>query len=64
VLHFDKNDKHKEYVRYAAHCLEMVPTTPDQEFSAIQRKMATEWLRLADAVRHPSKTPANANAVM
>jgi hypothetical protein len=59
-----KNDKHKEYVGYAAHCLEMVPVTPDQEFSAIQRKMATEWLRLADAVRYPTKTPANANAVM
>jgi len=27
----------------------------DQEFRAIQRKMATEWLRLADAVRRPSK---------
>jgi hypothetical protein len=37
----------------------MVPATPDQEFSAIQRKMATEWLRLADAVRRPAKTPAN-----
>jgi hypothetical protein len=59
-----EKDKHKEYVRYAAHCLEMVPATPDQEFSAIQRKMATEWLRLADAVLHPSKTPANLNVMI
>jgi hypothetical protein len=58
-----ESDKHKEYVRYAAHCLEMVPATPAQEFSAIKRKIALEWLRLADAVRHFSKTPANANSV-
>jgi len=56
-----ENDKHREYVRYAAHCLEMVPATPDREFSVVQRKMATEWLRLADTVRYPSNTPANAN---
>ncbi len=56
-----KNDKHKEYVSYAAHCLEMVPATPDQEFAAVQRKMAIEWLRLADTVWYRSKTAANAN---
>jgi hypothetical protein len=27
-----KNDKHKEYAHYAAHCLEMVPSVPDQDF--------------------------------
>lgn len=46
-----KNDKHKDYVRYAAHCLEMVPVTKDQEARTINREMAAEWLRLADAVR-------------
>jgi hypothetical protein len=50
-----KNDKHKEYAHYAAHCLEMVPAAPDQEFSAIQREMAAEWLKLADAALHPLK---------
>lgn len=50
-----KNDKHKEYTRYAAHCLEMVPAVPDQEFLAIQHDMATEWLKLADAALHPLK---------
>ncbi len=50
-----KTDKHKDYARYAAHCLEMVPETPNQEFRAIQREMAAEWLKLADAVLHPLK---------
>jgi hypothetical protein len=53
-----KNDMHKDYVRYAEHCLKMVPAAADpevQQFRAVQREMAAEWLRLADAVRRPSK---------
>jgi hypothetical protein len=50
-----KNDKHKEYARYAEHCLRMVPVASDQEYRAVQREMAAEWLRLADAVLHPLK---------
>jgi hypothetical protein len=50
-----RNDKHKEYAHYAAHCLEMVPSAPDQDFLALQRQMAAEWLRLADAALHPAK---------
>ena len=50
-----KNDKHKEYTRYAEHCLKMVTLATDQESRAIQREMAAEWLRLADAVLHPLK---------
>jgi hypothetical protein len=50
-----KGDKHKEYVRYAAHCLNLVPATKDQEACALNREMAAEWLRLADAVLHPLK---------
>jgi hypothetical protein len=49
------NDKHKDYVRYAAHCLDIVPVTKDQDARAISREMAAEWLRLADVVAHPSK---------
>jgi hypothetical protein len=48
-----KNDKHKDYARYAAHCLDMVTTTKDQEARAINREMAAEWLKLADAIAHP-----------
>jgi hypothetical protein len=50
-----KNDKHKEYAQYAAHCLSVVAAAKDQESRAIHREMAAEWLRLADAVLHPLK---------
>jgi hypothetical protein len=46
-----KDDKFKNYVRYAAHCLNMTAATSDQEFRRIQREMAGEWLRLADTIR-------------
>jgi hypothetical protein len=50
-----KNDKHKEYTRYAEHCLQMATLATDQDSRSIQREMAAEWLRLADAIRHPLK---------
>jgi hypothetical protein len=50
-----KSDKHKEYAQYAAHCLNMVATAKDQDSRAVQREMAAEWLRLADAALHPLK---------
>ena len=50
-----KNDKHKEYARYAEHCLELVPRAPSQEYRAIQREMAAEWIKLADAILQPPK---------
>ena len=52
-----KNGKHKDYTRYAAHCLSMVTAARDEESRAIQREMAAEWLRLAEAVLHPTKRP-------
>jgi len=48
-----KNDKYKDYARYAAHCLDIVPVTRDQDTRAINREMAAEWLRLAEAALHP-----------
>jgi hypothetical protein len=45
--------KYKEYARYAAHCLNMVAATKDQESRVTNREMAAEWLKLADAARHP-----------
>ena len=51
-----QNNKHKEYTRFASECLEMVAVTTDQESRSIQREMAAEWLRLADAVRRSSKS--------
>jgi hypothetical protein len=50
-----KSDRHKDYARYAAYCLNMVTAAKDQESRAVQREMAAEWLRLADAVLHPLK---------
>ena len=37
-----KNDKYKDYARYAAHCLNMVASTRDQELRCIQREMAAD----------------------
>ena len=50
------NDKHKEYSRYAMHCLQMVPVAPTQEYRSIQRKMAAEWIKLADSILQPLKS--------
>lgn len=55
IMAIPKHDKHKDYVRYAEHCLKRVPVTPDQEYRVVQREMAAEWLKLADAVLHPLK---------
>jgi hypothetical protein len=49
-----KDDKHKRYTRYAAHCLQVV-TAASQESQTIQREMAAEWLKLADTALHPLK---------
>jgi hypothetical protein len=42
-------------MRYATHCLDMVPITQDQDVRSINREMAAEWLKLADAALHPLK---------
>lgn len=44
-----KNEKQKRYARYAVHCLNIVTIARDQDTRAIQREMAAEWLKLADA---------------
>jgi hypothetical protein len=44
------NDKHKQYARYAAYCLGIDPPLTDQVDRDIKRKMAREWVVLADAV--------------
>jgi hypothetical protein len=45
---FPTNDKREEYVGYTEHCLKLAKQTPDAESRLILRKMATEWLRLAE----------------
>jgi hypothetical protein len=51
-----KNDKYKDYVRYAENCLNMETGTTDQESRSIQREMAVEWLRLAEALRRSRRS--------
>ena len=46
-------EKHKDYAHYAAHCLYLMNAATDPDSRSIQREMATEWLKLADAIRHP-----------
>jgi hypothetical protein len=48
-----KNDQHKEYSRYAAHCLDMTTSLKDQTSRNLAREMAAEWIKLAEALRHP-----------
>jgi hypothetical protein len=50
-----KNEKHRLYAHYAAHCLDMATAAEDYDARTIQREMAAEWLCLADAVPHSSK---------
>jgi hypothetical protein len=50
-----KNNKHKDYARFAVRCLDMTGTTNDQDDRAILREMTAEWLKLEDAIVHRSK---------
>jgi hypothetical protein len=61
IMAIPKNDQHKQYARYAEHCLKLVPRIPDQEYRSVQREMAAEWLKLADAVIHPLKPTKSSN---
>ena len=49
------NEKYKDYTHYAAHCLYLETAASDPDSRAIQREMATEWLKLANAVRCGSR---------
>jgi hypothetical protein len=55
IMAIPKNDKRKDYARYAVHCLDMVATAVDQRARATECEMAVEWIRLADAIVHPPK---------
>jgi hypothetical protein len=48
-----KNDKFKDYARYAENCLNMKAATTKSR--SIQREMAAEWLRLANTIRRPRR---------
>jgi hypothetical protein len=42
--------KRKQYVGYAARCPYLLTTAVDPDAWAIQREMAAEWIKLADAI--------------
>jgi CheY-like chemotaxis protein len=51
----DSNDNHKKYARFAAHSLEMATVATDPDSRALQREMAIEWLKLAEAALEPGE---------
>jgi hypothetical protein len=55
IMAVPKKDTHKDYARYAEHCLAMVTVAVDQNARVIQREMAAEWLKLANGVRRRSR---------
>ena len=57
-----KNDKFREYARYAEYCLNMVASTRDQELRCAQREMAAEWLNPNAYRRNPMPKDAHNKA--
>lgn len=55
IVPTSKNLRFKDYARYAMYCLEMVPISEDQDIGALNREMAVEWIRLAEAALHLEK---------
>jgi hypothetical protein len=58
-----KINKHKDYCRYAARCLEIVPTLTDPGARAAQLETAAKWLKSADEIIKPSKVIQLSKAV-
>ena len=48
IITVRKHRKREEYLRYAAHCLELVRVATSRKSRIIQREMTAEWLKLAD----------------
>jgi hypothetical protein len=48
------SDRHRQYARFAMHCLSRDTANSDPDHRMIQREMAIEWLRLAEGTLHPS----------
>jgi hypothetical protein len=55
IMATPKSGRHKEYARYAEHCLNLVTSMKNRKDRSINREMAAEWLRLADATIRPLK---------
>jgi hypothetical protein len=46
----DQSDKQYKYGEYAEHCLHTVRMMPNRGARDLQRQMAAEWLKFADAL--------------
>jgi hypothetical protein len=55
IMAISNDEKYKDYAHYAAHCLYLETAAGDPDSRAIQREMAAEWLKLANAVRRRSR---------
>lgn len=55
IMAISSDEKYKDYAHYAAHCLYLETAAGDPDSRAIQREMAAEWLKLANAVRRRSR---------
>jgi hypothetical protein len=51
-----KDDKFKDYTRYAADCLNLMAEAKDLDSQNLRRAMAEEWLALASAIRRSRKS--------
>jgi hypothetical protein len=47
-------EKHNDYARFAAYCLDLGAAPIVSDCHPIQREMALEWLKLAEAALHPA----------
>jgi hypothetical protein len=62
MMEVPKNEKQRDYARYAEHCLKQVPSACDQKSRSLLREMAAEWLNLADqAATENTVVAASAN---
>jgi hypothetical protein len=50
-----KNEQHKQYTRYAGHRLNLVTSIKSRDDRTVNREMAAEWPKLADAIAHSPK---------
>lgn len=50
--------RHKDYARYAAHCLNLMASPDNQDDRELFREMAAEWLRLAADILSQLKSTA------
>ena len=59
-----KNDKFKDYARYAEHCLNMVAATTDQRIAFHSTRNGRRMAKTSGYSSAPSQVQANANGMI